>query len=273
MADEKSLRKAVQNAKKMVVAFSGGLDSTVIAKIAVEELGENAMAVTVDSETMPRSEINACRSLVKELGIKYKIITRSDLKNDKFTTNPVDRCYFCRSGLAEVLRNVADENGIEIIADGANLSDLDDYRPGLKAFKEAGIWHPFIEFGFTKNDVRDLAKKLDLSIKFKPSLACLASRIPYHEEITETKLRCIETAEEFLRSLGFSQVRVRYLQDDVAKIELLVPELDKIMTGSIRENILGKLKDIGFKHVTVDLAGYRTGSMNIGLDSVVKKAF
>jgi uncharacterized protein len=273
MIDDKPLREAVREANKLVVAFSGGLDSAVIAKIAAEELGENAIAVTIDSETMPRSEIRACEELVNEIGIDFKLIRRSDLKNDNFTKNPVDRCYFCRTGIAFELRQVADDLGIEVIADGANSSDLEDYRPGLKAFEEAKIWHPFIENGITKSGVRDLAHQLELSVKDKPSLACLASRIPYHEKITETKLRRVEDAEDFIRSLKFSQVRVRHLKDNVARIEVLPEELKKILEPEVKLIVVKKLKDLGFNYITVDLEGYRTGSMNLNLSEKQKKAF
>lgn len=271
MPDEQSLRTAIRNTGSLVIAFSGGLDSTVLARLASEELGNNVIAVTVDSETFPREELQACKNLAVEIGIRSEIIKRSDLKDPRFTKNPIDRCYYCRSGLAEVLRTVADDNGIDIIADGANSDDLSDYRPGLKAFEEAGIWHPFIEHGFDKNGVRILARKLELSIKEKPSMACLASRISYHDEITEKKLRQIENAENYIRDLNFSQVRVRLLKDNVARIEVIPSELDILLDPEIRDKIVDKLKDLGFKYVTVDLEGYRTGSMNISIEDDIKK--
>ena len=267
MGDEKALREAIRQKNSLLIAFSGGLDSTVIAKLAVEELGENAIAVTIDSETMPKAELDACRNLVKEIGIGHIVIKRSDLKDERFTHNPVDRCYFCRQGLALELKNIAQEHSITVIADGANASDLDDYRPGLTAFNEAGIWHPFIEFVFTKNDIRELAGKLNLSITNKPSMACLASRISYHDKITEEKLRRIENAEAYLQSLAFTQVRVRHLKDNVARIEVLLPELSRLLDAKIRQDVVTKLKELGFKHVTIDLEGYRTGSMNVGIET------
>ena len=265
MPDEAGLRKAIRNSGKLLVAFSGGLDSTVIARLAADELGANAVVVTVDSETIPRSELAACATLVKEIGIRHIIVKRKDLEDEDYRKNPADRCYFCRKGIAGLLRQVAVENDIKSIADGANLDDLDDYRPGLKAFKEAGIWHPFIDFGFTKSDIRDLGRKLDLSVKEKPSQACLASRISYNEEITVEKLRRVEEAETFIRDLGFSQVRVRYLKNDQGKIEVLKAELDRLLDPAVRVKVIEKLKDLGFSSVTVDLEGYRTGSMNIGI--------
>ncbi|UCH89034.1 MAG: ATP-dependent sacrificial sulfur transferase LarE [Thermoplasmata archaeon] len=265
MADEEPLRAAIRNSEKLLVAFSGGLDSAVIAKLAADELGDNALAVTVDSETMPRAELDECKRLVKEVGIRHHIVKRSDLADESFTKNPVNRCYYCRSGIADMLKAVAAENGIKIIADGANSTDLDDFRPGLKAFEEAGIWHPFIEFGFHKSDVRDLARKLDLSIKDKPSMACLASRFPYHEIITEAKLRRVESAENFIKNLNFSQVRVRHLKDNVARIEVLKDELANLIKPSIRDLVLKHLKELGFRYVTIDLEGYRSGSMNLNL--------
>lgn len=262
MADEAGLRKAIRNEEKLLVAFSGGLDSTVLAKIAVDELGDCAVAVTVDSESMPKAERDACSDLVKEVGITHEVIWRSDFENDQFKQNPVDRCYFCRSGIADVLRNTAEKLGISRIADGANTDDLDDYRPGLKAFEEAEIWHPFIDFNYTKNDIRELGRKLDLSVKDKPSLACLASRISYFEEITDEKLRRIEAGEEFIRGLGFTQVRVRHLKNDNAKIEVFKSELDKLLQPELSEQVVAKLKELGFNQVTIDPKGYRTGSMN-----------
>jgi uncharacterized protein len=262
MADETGLREAIRKEGKLLIAFSGGLDSTVLAKVAVQELGSGVVAITVYSESMPKAERDACIELAKEVGIALEIIWRSDFDNEQFRKNPLDRCYFCRSGIAELLRSAAEKHGIARIADGANSDDLDDYRPGLKAFEEAGIWHPFTEFNFAKEDIRDLGRKLELSVKDKPSLACLASRVAYFEEITVEKLRRIEAGEEYIRNLGFTQVRVRYLKDDIAKIEVFKTELDKLFRQEIRDKITVKLKTLGFKHVSVDLEGYRTGAMN-----------
>jgi uncharacterized protein len=220
---------------------------------------------------MPRAELEACQALVSEIGIRHEIVRRTDLKDDRFTHNPTNRCYYCRSGIAETLIRVAEANDIQVIADGANSSDLNDYRPGLKAFEEAGVWHPFIDYGYDKDAVRDLAGRLNLSIKHKPSMACLASRIPYHEVITEEKLRRVESAEDFLRDLTFTQVRVRHLKDNVARIEVISSELNRILEPEVRSSVISKLKELGFTYVTIDLEGFRSGSMNLNLTDEEKK--
>ncbi|MDD2836793.1 MAG: ATP-dependent sacrificial sulfur transferase LarE, partial [Methanothrix sp.] len=194
---------------KILVAYSGGVDSSLLAKISRDTLGENALCIILDSETLPRSELKYAEDLARSLGLKYEVAKCSSPEDDEFLKNPHNRCYYCKKSSFKTLKSMAKDRGIECIADGINLSDYDDYRPGIAACDELGIWHPFADAGISKEDIRDIALNMGLSFWNKPSSACLSSRIPYGERITVENLKMVELAEDFLKSLGFGQIRVR----------------------------------------------------------------
>jgi uncharacterized protein len=253
------LRQKIAERGNLLIAFSGGVDSSLLTRVAYDVLSEKALAVTLDSETLPRSELEHARKIAKTIGVKHIIVPSSELRNEEFVKNPPNRCYYCKKGSAKILKHIASYNGINSIADGVNRSDLDEHRPGIKACDEEGVWHPLAEVGITKSEVRILAKEIGLSNWNKPSMACLSSRIPYGERITGEKLKMIEDAEEVLKSLGFSQIRVRK-HGDIARIELLEDEMKKLF--GLKEKVIKELRRIGFKYITLDLEGYRSGSMD-----------
>jgi uncharacterized protein len=256
------LKKSIAEKKRLLVAYSGGVDSSLLAAIAQDILGEDALAVIIDCETMPRSELLSARELAGYLGLNYRVAEFSILKEEQFCRNTASRCYICKKMSAAILKNIAQEEGISCIADGVNLSDYDDYRPGIAACDEEGIWHPFVDAAITKEDIRALAEDLKLPVWNKPSAACLASRIYYGQPITQECLRQIEEAEQYLMSRGFLPLRVRS-HGCLARIEVQKQDMDQAMI--CRDEIAGKLKDIGFDYVTLDLEGFRSGSMNESL--------
>jgi uncharacterized protein len=233
----------------------------VVAKLATDILGKNVLVVTINSESYPDDELKHAKKLANHLGFRHLIVEHSELNNRNIVSNPVDRCYYCRKDMIKVLRQIASEKDIQTIADGVTISDFREHRPGIKASTEEGIWHPLVEAGLSKSDVRSIAKRLNLPNYDKPSMACLFSRIPYGEIITLEKLTRIENAERFLREHGFSQVRVR-CHNDTARIEVLKNELIWFFNTKNREKVVRKLKHLGFVYVTVDLVGYRSGSMD-----------
>ncbi len=244
-----------------LIAFSGGVDSAVVAAAAKMVLGGRALAVTADSSTMPRRELEHAKRVAAEIGIKHRIIKEDELEDERFCMNPENRCYYCRSKLALALRRIAEQEGYELIADGANASDLGEHRPGLKALREHGIRSPLLELNMHKQDVREVAAHLGLSVSTKPAMACLASRIPYGERITREKLRKVELAEDYLFERGFRNVRVRlHAGGTLARIEVEQEELGRVL--ELREELTQHLRSLGFRYITLDLLGYRAGSMD-----------
>ena len=255
------LIEAVRSKKRILVSFSGGLDSSLVARVAHDVLGDDSLAVTLDSETFPRAELVESERIAAEIGIRHRIVRTSALDNERFLKNPEDRCYHCKSDEMTMLKRIALEERMDCIADGVNASDHMEHRPGIRAADEAGVWHPLVEAGIEKSDARELAWQLGLSVHSKPSAACLSSRIPYGEEITGEKLLRIERSEEFLRSLGFGQLRVRS-HGNIARIEVEERDISKFLSPELRRSIEERLIELGFRYVALDLKGYRSGSMD-----------
>jgi uncharacterized protein len=253
------LKEKLAEKDRILIAFSGGVDSSLLAKVATDVLGKNALCIILDSETMPRSELESAKSLAKSLGINCQIVNYSIIDNPKFMENSPDRCYICKKESSRMLKDVAAQAGISCIADGVNLSDSSDFRPGILASDEEGIWHPFVEAGISKEDIRKIAKKMGLAFWSKPLSACLSSRIPYGDRITKENLTMVEKAEDYLKSLGLRQVRLR-VHGKVARIEVLAEDMEKILES--KEPIVKRLKEVGFLYIALDLQGFRSGSMN-----------
>ncbi len=245
----------------LAVAFSGGVDSTFLLAAAKEALGDGATAVTVDSPIHSRREIREARAIAKDLGVGHIVVPFGEITAPGFVANPPERCYTCKQLIFAEIMRVAASLQIQRVAHGVNLDDLEDYRPGLKAAQEMGIASPLAEAGLTKADIRALSRKMQLPTWNKPSMACLASRIPYGRPITREALMMVEMAEESLLQLGFNGSRVRH-HGAVARIEVAPGDLKKTLHKDLRAEILKRLKQIGFKHVAVDLEGYVQGSLN-----------
>ncbi len=244
----------------MVVAFSGGADSTLLLKVAADALGERVLAVTAFSETYPKEELKEAGKIARFLGVKHKIVKTGEWEDARFRANPVDRCYFCKKELFKTLAEIARREKLPFVVDGTTKSDLNDFRPGSRAAKEFSIRHPLLEAGLTKDEVRAIARKFGLPTAEKPAAACLASRIPYGIALDREVLEKIDKAEQYLRSLGISgNIRVRY-HKETARIEVDPSNFHKILAECPK--ITKYFKKLGFKFVTLDLEGYRTGSLN-----------
>ncbi len=243
-----------------VIGFSGGVDSTFLFAVAAGVLGERAVAVTATSETYPERELREAKELAARIGGRHRVIVSEELDIPGFAQNPTDRCYHCKKELFTKLRGIADQEGIAHVADGSNVDDRGDYRPGRRALRELGVRSPLEEAGISKEDIRELSRELDLPTWDKPSFACLSSRFPYGIQITREKLTVVGRAEEALRDLGFRTVRVRH-HGDVARLELGPEEFARAVNG-LREEVVRKVKEAGYAYVALDLQGYRTGAMN-----------
>jgi uncharacterized protein len=255
------LKKLMRELESVVVAYSGGVDSSLLLKVAVSVIGDRTLAVIANSPTYPPSELAEALELARMIGANHLVIETQELSDSRFSSNPPERGYYCKLELFGKLKRIARDKDIKWVVDGSNHDDLLDYRPGSRAAKEVGVVSPLKEVGLTKSEVRELAKMVGLPNWSKPAEACLASRFPYGVKITRPELERVAAAEESLKQHGFSQVRVR-VHGDVARIEVLPEELDKLLFSEVRNSVVGDLKTLGFLFISIDLEGYRTGSMN-----------
>lgn len=259
--------------ESVAIGFSGGIDSTLLIRVATEVLGDRALAVIGRSETYPSREFEEAIATARSFGSRYRVVNTEETDDLKFQVNPPNRCYFCKTELFGKLGQIAQEEDIQWIADGTIIDDLGDFRPGMKAKTEKNVRSPLLEAGFSKDYVRQVAKELGISSWDKPSFACLASRFPYGYGITKENLMKVDQAETFMRDLGFRFFRVRHHDNNTARLEIGKEDFQKMFDDETRASIVERLKTIGYKYVTLDLQGYRTGSMNEVLTDSEKQTF
>ncbi len=261
------LQAIFQEMDRALIAYSGGIDSTLVAKVAWDVLGSSALAVTANSPSLMPEDFADAQMQAREMGIAHRVVETHEMANEQYTSNPVNRCYFCKSELHDTLRPLADELGYAYVVDGLNADDLQDYRPGIAAAKERGVRSPLAEVGITKLEVRELAKQLGLPWWDKPSQPCLSSRFPYGELITSEKLHRVGRAERYLRDLGYRNVRVRS-DGDTARIELMPEAIATFASEVNLPDLVEAFQKLGFSYVMLDLEGYKSGKLNRVLEEV-----
>lgn len=260
------LSSNIRNLERVIVAFSGGIDSSLVAYVAANELHENALIVTSGSKSLKRSDLSLTHDLAGSWDLNHRVITTDELSNSNYRANPTNRCFYCKTSLYSALEKIAVSENYEYVLNGTNMDDLGDHRPGLIAAKDYNVISPLVDAQFNKQDIRDLAEHLGLENAQKPQAACLSSRFPYGSHITEKRLKQVEAAEDVLSDIGFTQFRVRH-HEEVARIELMHVEMPLAYEHS--NEIDTRIKECGYRFVTIDLSGFRSGSLNEGIIKVV----
>ena len=263
-AKERRLFDLLGSFESMIVAFSGGVDSAYLAWAATQVLGPSALCVTADSPSYPDHHRQLALTIARDFTLHHEIVRTAELDRPEYRANPVNRCYYCKHELYTTLTTLAQARGFNVIADGSNADDRGDYRPGRKAAREFGVRSPLDDVDLTKDEIRALSQRAGLPTWDEPASACLSSRIPYRSEVTDEKLRMIEAAEGALRAIGFRVCRVRH-HDTLARIEIGRDELPRAFEPDVRDRIVAELRALGYQHVTIDLQGYRMGSLNEGV--------
>ena len=256
------MREGLRAFGRVAVAYSGGVDSALVLKVAVETLGaENVLAVTGVSSSLARRELAAAKELAESMGVRHLLVDPGEFDDPSYLANPTNRCYFCKSALYDKMDEILADHGLSVAVNGTNVDDLGDHRPGLGAAKEHGVRSPCVEAGLGKAEIRALSAEMGLPTSGKPASPCLSSRVPYGDDITPEKLRMIERAENFLHDLGIRECRVRH-HDTLARIEVLPPWIERLSEPEMRTRIDAEFREFGYQHVTVDLRGFRSGSLN-----------